>query len=49
MAIKGAAEAEEKARKFLKEKHPNTVRIMINKINAQTTRGSSKVKYTTNA
>jgi hypothetical protein len=32
LAIKGAAEAEEKARKILKEKHPNTFRIMISKV-----------------
>jgi hypothetical protein len=30
MAIKGAAEAEEKAKEILKEKHP--VRIMISKV-----------------
>ena len=33
MAIKGAAEAEEKAKKILKEKHLNMVHVMINKVN----------------
>ena len=32
MAIKGAAEAEEKAKEILKEKHPNVVRMIINKV-----------------
>jgi uncharacterized membrane protein YkoI len=32
LAIKGAAEAEEKAKEILKEKHPNVFRIIINKV-----------------
>jgi hypothetical protein len=32
LAIKGAAEAEEKAKEILKEKHPNVVRMIINKV-----------------
>jgi hypothetical protein len=32
MAVKGAAEAEEKAKEILKERHPNVFRIIINKV-----------------
>jgi hypothetical protein len=32
LAIKGAAEAEEKAEEILKERHPNVFRIIINKV-----------------